>query len=33
MEPDENKPDELSPVDLLKTWSSLSGSSGSISKT
>jgi uncharacterized coiled-coil protein SlyX len=30
MEPDENKPDELSPVDLLKTWSSLSGSSGSI---
>ena len=31
MEPDENKPDELSPVDLLNTWSSISGSSGSIS--
>jgi hypothetical protein len=31
MEPDENKPDELSPVDLLKTWSSISAASGSIS--
>ena len=29
MEPDENKLDELSPVDLLKTWSSISGLSGS----
>lgn len=31
MEPDENKPDELSPVDLLKTWSSVSAASGSVS--
>lgn len=31
MEPDENKPDELLPVDLLKTWSSISAASGSIS--